>query len=195
MKPTLEDYERAAAEWREAHDGVQILIRHHGANGSLCDGHGIWAYYLMIPEQMYPDKWDQFKCEEKDSGFVEHGPAFDRVDFHGGITYAANKPYHCRKSGRFWNLSKVGCDYAHAFDQDGGYWQGFGDVLHDARNSAAELVRAFPDRNFRCRYTGIWAPQAETYTANNGARVHESVRTRPGVSEHWLPRATNTKGS
>lgn len=192
MTPTYEEYKAGATQWRSNIKGVGVLLSHHGVRPEpdFITGlphPGTWAYYILVPEQMYPHRWDDFKCIRDEHGFEQNGKAFDAVDFHGRITWASSEPYFCRKTMRHWDGVKVGCDYNHLWDADGYYSDGYDDVLHDAKISAAQFLDLNPDFHMRCAYTGVWADNAEFYQARNKAWVHQSVADRIDVSPHWKP--------
>lgn len=193
MTPTIDEYKKGATHWRINEGGVSILLSHHGVRDDpdFTTGlpyPGTWAYYLIVPEQMYPNNWDQFKCHRDEAGFEHNGPAFDDVDFHGGITWSSSKPYFCRKTMRQWDASKVGCDYAHLWDAEAYYPDNFETVSLDAKRSAKQLLDLHKDFFLRCGYTGIWASKEEFYTARNGEIVHNSVAELENATSHWLPK-------
>lgn len=88
MTPTYEELLEGATQFRHQHRSVNILVSFHGfrrpdySNPLLAEGHpGIWCYYLIIPEQMYPHRWDDFKCTRDENGFEHHGKAFENIRF------------------------------------------------------------------------------------------------------------------
>lgn len=194
MTPTYEEYKRGATQWRENLKGVGLLLSHHSAFSAEegptgTERPGTWAYYLLVREQMYPDQWSEFSCMRDENGFEHSGPAFDRVEFHGGISWSSSEPYFDRRTMREWGGVKVGCDYSHIWDEERGYPDTYDSVLLNAKRSAEQLLIEFPNYQLRCPYSGVWAPNDEFYEAVNGALVHYSILEKPSLSEHWKPAA------
>lgn len=173
---------RGATTWREKHGGVQISLNHHAyRDGTEYEGcspePGIWCYYLHLTEEMFrPEDWARLLMPERvhDWGVSHDTDAFPDLDFHGGITfYEVRGGWSKKKKAKVGNI-KVGCDYAHSWDRDSGYYQNYDDVLKDAQHSVDKLLRQFPDRMACCDYSGVWGEPAEFYEAVNGRTVHRS---------------------
>ena len=144
---------------------------------------GAWCYYLMLrQEQFYPADWDRLRLKKEDKqlgGLSWHRhwtyDDFPDLDAHGGWTYGELTVY-LGKDGQEYEHVKVGCDYAHLWDQEAGYWQGRADVEKDAKHSIELLCAMFPRRRERCGYSGKWDDPEKFYTARNGTRIHVSQR-------------------
>ncbi|MEM6668589.1 MAG: hypothetical protein AAF661_05165 [Pseudomonadota bacterium] len=178
MKPTYEEMLLGSTRWRGKAAKIDYETCFHGYRepGPEHDGHpGIWTYYLIVPQQMYPHRWGEFKCVRKDNGFQQNGPAFDAIEFYGGITWASSEPYWDRKTKRQWDASKVGCDYCHLWDSERGYPHDYGWVRRDAENACRAFAKAHPDMNLRCDWSGVWGQSEEFYTARNGRLVHRDA--------------------
>jgi len=177
MAPTYEEMLKGSTTWKASQEGVSIVLSHHGyRDGSEYAGAefnpGTWCYYLLIPEQMYPHRWNDFACVRGDHGYESHGPAFDHDFFDSEITWSSSEPYFCRKEKRMFDLSKVGCDYAHLWHRERGYPDTYHSVMQDAINTAKKFLASHPDCHVRSDYSGKWAPSEEFYTAINGRLVH-----------------------
>lgn len=191
MTPTLDELLKGATTWAGTHDGVSYVLSHHGhRTGDEYEGAephpGTWCYYLLIPEQMYPHRWDDFACVVGEYGFESHGPAFDSDMFDSEITWSSNEPYFCRKQKREFGQSKVGCDYGHLWHREQGYPDSYESVKQDAIRTVEKFLAANPDRHFRSAYSGTWGTADEFYTAVNGALVHKSDQI-PADWEKWRP--------
>jgi hypothetical protein len=191
MTPTLEELLKGATTWRGSHKGISFSLSHHGhRNGSEYIGAepapGTWCYYLLIPEQMYPHRWPDFACVREESGYERHGPSFYHEFFDSEITWSSSEPYFCRKTNRVWDLSKVGCDYAHSWHMERGYPDTYRSVMSDAERTVDKFLAANPDRNLRSDYSGLWAPSSDFYTAINGRLVHRSDNI-PDDWAAWMP--------
>jgi hypothetical protein len=108
---------------------------------------------------------------------------FPDLDPHGGWTFGEMDTYLGRDGTEYEHV-KVGCDYAHSWDRDSGYWQGREAVEQDAKHSIDLLCQMFPRRRERCSYSGRWDDPENFYTARNGARVHKSRRSEFS-DDHW----------
>jgi hypothetical protein len=188
--PTYEEMLKGTTTWKGSHHGIGYLLSHHGHRRGDEYEHaapypGTWCYYLLIPEQMLPHRWQDFACIRSDSGFEQAGPAWDNVNFNSGITWSSSEPYWDRKTARQWDASKVGCDYAHLWHCERGYLDTFSSVEFDAKRTVESFIEAAPDRLVRSQYSGVWASPAEFYTARNGSLVHQSDAIDPQWSG-WL---------
>ena len=193
MTPTYEELLQGATKWNHSHHGVQIILSHHGfSSGGEYEGArprpGTWCYYLMIPEQMYPHRWDDFKCIMGKHGYESPGPAFTHDMFDSEITYSRSHPYFDRHEKRTWDLSKIGCDYAHLWNEERGYPDTYESVKRDAELTVEKFLTANPDRCLKCEYSHKWGTPDDFYTAKNGRRVHNSYKgTFEGGWIQWEP--------
>lgn len=194
MKPTLDDFLAGSCEWRSEHKGIAYLLSWHSR--SDYQNEGIWCWYLLLTEQQfYPDDWKRLRLERSDKQFLTGGwyRHFDYDNFpdvkpHGGWTYG-EMSVRLGRDGREYEHVKVGCDYGHAFDRDGFYWEGRADVERDVKRSIDVLVEMFPRRRERCAYSGQYDDPERFYTARNGARVHRDNESKLRSDEWkaWLP--------
>lgn len=195
MTPTLEEYNQGATTWRHDYKGVAILLSHHGymkpdhTRGYFAEGHpGTWCYYLLIPEKMFPHRWDDFKAIRDEHGYESPGPAWEHDWFDTEITFSQSQPQWCRKTNRMWDGIKIGCDYNHSWHRDQGYQDTLGSVKRDAERTVEAFIKANPDRNFYCEYSHLWGVAGDFYTAKNGRRVHNSHREKQIADDTgWQP--------
>ena len=191
--PTLEELLQGGTTWRKDHEGISFELSHHGHRTgreyASADPHpGTWCYYLIIPEQMYPHRWQDFACFRSEYGYESHGPAFEHDMFDSEITWSSSQPYWDRKTERQWDASKVGCDYGHLWHMERGYPDTFQSVEADARRTVEAFLKANPDRRLRCEYSGVWGEVGDFYTARNGRRVHTSQVDKFNDGwDSWLP--------
>ncbi len=187
MKPTYEELLAGATTWRKSHDGVSYILSFHGYDP---DGYrfnqGIWCYYLLIPEQMYPHRWQDFACVRSEDGFEQPGPAFERGMFDTEITWSSSEPYYDRKERRTFDAAKVGCDYNHLWHSEMSYPDTYQSVDRDAVLTVEKFLKAHPDRRIRSGYSGKWGKPDEFYTAVNGRFVHKDDDI-PSDWDGWKP--------
>jgi len=197
MTPDYKTLLRGATTWRAEHRQIAITLSHHGyRDGSEYAGAephpGTWCYYLHLTEQMFrTDDWAKLWLPEvvTDWGVSHDYDSLPDFDFHGGCTFYEQGSAWNRQNKRKIGTIKVGCDYAHLWDHEGGYWQDYEAVLRDAKHSVDLLCNAFPNRLTRCRYSHLWGEPSEFYTAINGATVHRShlEKLRADDWKAWLP--------
>lgn len=194
MLPTLEEYKSGATTWKGEHKGVSYTLSHHGV--SDYSPQGTWCFYIHIHSNLFINDEDfklferQPKLKEMSSGsFWETYDYWDVPDygFHGGITYYGVERF-VDKEGIERKSLKIGCDYAHLWDQEGGYSDGKNDVEHDVKRLIDELVKNHPVK-LRCSYCGKIDVPENFYTAKNKALVHKSQRDKFSETKWpmWLP--------
>jgi hypothetical protein len=189
VTPTYAELLKGSTQWRGEHMGLSYLVSHHGHRaGDEYQGAepnpGTWCYYLIVPEQMYPHRWSDFAVTTGEHGYGVFGRGFDHDMFDSEITWQSSEPYFDRKTGRKWDASKVGCDYAHLWHRERGYPDTFDSVTADAKHTVEKFIAANPDRHVRCDYSGKWDQPDQFYTAVNGRRVHLSVES--SLEPGWL---------
>jgi hypothetical protein len=188
MKPMIDDFLSSCAKWTGTHEAVRYELSWHGMSDYSPEG--TWCYYLHLnQEQFYPADWVALRLAREDKKFnsswyrhFDYGQ-FPDLDPHGGWTFGEMDTYLGR-DGKEYEHIKVGCDYAHSWDRDSGYWQGRAEVERDAKHSIDLLCKLFPRRRQTCSYCGLWDDPENFYTARNGALVHNSQREK--FSDlHW----------
>lgn len=188
-KPTYEEMLEGSCKWSKNHKDINYLLSFHGYVNPKDDklfgeGHeGTWCYYLLIPQQMFPHRWEDFKV----GAYMDHIEGFESVDFHGGITYTYNEPYYDRKTEKTWDCSKVGCDYNHLWDGESGYQGTYWSVNEDAKRSVEKFIETNPDGYYRCRWSGLWDRPENFYECVGGWMVHEESEV-PEDYENWKPK-------
>ena len=178
MKPNLEDFLSVAARWRGGHKGISYELSWHGMSDYSPEGTWCW-YIFVIQEQFYPEDWARLRLLHEDKEFAGSWrrhfeyEKFPDIEPHGEWTFGEMDTYLAR-DGREYEQVKVGCDYAHLRDREGGYWQGKNDIERDVKRSIDLLVEMFPRRRLRCGYSGRYDAADQFYTAANGQTVHRS---------------------
>lgn len=194
--PTHEEYLKSAAVWRGEHNGVSYSLSHHGVSDYSPDG--TWCFYIHLTEEIFlsPESFAAFDREpevKKMGGLESYYETYDYWSvpdhgFHGGITFYERTTYVGKFDGLPKKALKIGCDYAHSWDRDGGYWEGKNDVERDAKRLIEKLVIDYPVKA-RCGYSGVLDEPGAFYTARNGSRVHRSQADKFSETEWpmWLP--------
>lgn len=188
--PTLEQYREASnVTWRREHSGITYSASHHGI--SSYSPKGTWCFYIHLLEEQFqrPEDFALFDREPEltDSfGSFRERYDYDSVPdhgFHGGVTFYERNFYPDKKTGEPRKALKIGCDYAHLWDQEEGFWQGLEDVADEAKALIDKLVSAYPMME-RCGYSGKYDTPDQFYTAGNGTRVHVS-QAEKFSEDHW----------
>ena len=162
--------------WQFKHDHVPIKIVFHSYNEKPGSGYlhmdthpGTWNYYLMIPEPMYLHRWDiDFKVMYDTSPFGTLPGAFDDDMFRMGISDYGSEPYFCRHEKRWFDSTRVGCDYNHASNINRGLPDTLESVICDAKYSAEKFVTMHPDFRIRSDYSGRYGNRDEMYQTDRG---------------------------
>jgi hypothetical protein len=189
MLPTLEQYKQGATIWKREYKGVGYSLSHHGV--SDYSPHGTWCFYIFIQSNLFVNDED-FKLFNREAEITEFAGSFrenysyyDVPDygFHGGITWYSKERFVDREGKEQVSL-KIGCDYSHLWDMEGGYSDGLDDVDRDAKALIDELVKMHPVK-WRCQYSSKLDVPNEFYTAKNGARVHNSCIEKLKLDDSW----------
>lgn len=191
MVPTKEDFLSAACRWQGEHQGIGYELSWHGL--SDYNQQGTWCWYILLSsEQFYHDDWVKLRLEKEDKQYFAGGSwhrhwrydDFPDVEAHGGWTFG-EMHIALGRDGKEHEHVKVGCDYAHAWDHDGGFWQGKPEIERDAKHSIDLLCAMFPRRRPRCAYSGIFDDADQFYTARNGRLIHKSQEEKLKETEGW----------
>ena len=150
MLPTPKDYTEGIHTWREMHRGIIINITHHSI--SEYNPEGTWCYYLILDQRMFqnPSDFALFDLPPEIRTFYgsyhESYDYFDTPDleWHCGITYYSKTKELDRRTGEYFTVPKLGCDYAHLSDLEYHYSASYLTVLFDAQNSVNTLHSLFP---------------------------------------------------
>lgn len=147
--PTLEEYRQSSAAWRGEHMGIKYKLNHHGV--SEYSPKGTWCYYIYITSETFENP-EHFSLFNKEPEIVEvYGGTRERYNymdvpdcgFHGGITWY-DRQHYLDRNGNKQILLEIGCDYAHIWDREGGYWQGLDDVREDATRLIEKIIKLYP---------------------------------------------------
>lgn len=156
-------------EWSGDYRGIRIEVCRFTLGDKL-----VWNYYLYIPaEQLPDDKRTAFNLRGKRLLFTPtshprlmhdytSAPIISDLDWHGGITFYEKHRDEWGKVDGF----KLGCDYAHYWDEGRDYGMGY--VLMEARQSVDKLYEHIPDLKQRCTWDGWYYPASEGALNNNG---------------------------
>lgn len=172
MKPSYKEMLNGNCQWSKEHLGVSYLLSFHSyrepkyTDTSFDEGHeGIWCYYLMIPEEMFPHRWEDFKCNNE---YCACGPAFEDLWWDSSITWASSEPYYNRKLNKVFDLAKVGCDYNHLWHREAGYPDTFESVDANAKRTVEDFIRKNQDRYIRCKWSGKYYKREDMYESVGG---------------------------
>jgi len=132
--------------------------------GNPDDGHVVWNYYIFIPvEQIPADFHKYFILEGEYKKLSPDGQAhllydyngtsyISDLDWHGGITFYEK---HQDGEGKVVGV-KLGCDYAHYFDEARGYPYTLEYVFMETKATIDKLHQLIPSLKVSCRWNGIY---------------------------------------
>lgn len=193
MKPSLEQFLASSARWNGEHLGISYELSWHGR--SEFSPEGTWCWYLVLfQEQFYPEDWKRLRLERQDAESfgswrrLYRYENFPDCDPHGEWTFGEMATYLGR-DGTEYERIKVGCDYAHSFDRDGGYWEGHPDVKRDVERSIEKFLKMFPNRKVKCAYSGKWDDADKFFETNAGFKVHVSYEGKTFDHPNWQRKA------
>ncbi len=191
--PSLEQYRSGATTWKKSHNGIDYLLSHHGV--SEYSPQGTWCFYIFLHDNLFVNQ-DDFKIFDREPRLVEFSGRFietydyDSVPdygFHGGITWYSVEHFVDRDGTKRKSL-KIGCDYAHLWDREGGFSDGLDEVEMDAKRLIEKLVEQHPIKR-RCAYSGQLDIPEMFYEAQNGNWVHKTQADNlPGGWVLWRPK-------
>ncbi len=156
-------------EWNGEHHGVAIEIMRWQLGGREC-----WNYYILLPLEQIPEtarsvfnlrgKSMQFSPDGRKHMTYEYAsaPIIGDLDWHGGITFYEK---HRDAWGKVDGI-KIGCDYAHLWDEDSSY--DLSSVEAEARHSVDRLLERVPNMRLRCTWDGKYYPADEGSPNHNG---------------------------
>ena len=112
---------KAVIVWTYIHRNIVIEINYHshGLYREVYDNdEGVWCYYMTINELMFPtnERWRDFNCIIKND-LIYPAESFERIWFHGGITYCRDFSQWNHRVKREIRCVKIGCDYNHLGDR------------------------------------------------------------------------------
>lgn len=135
----------------------EIMLHAQGRMGPRLQG--IWCYYLLLSElQFTKEDWQEIWLSPKGSvrrsagykmpGYDEDNAAIGKIYWHGGVTF------YEKQGGLDGNLKrvKVGCDFAHYFDDQCGPYS-LDAVTAELKRTIDELCERFRVKK-PCSYTG-----------------------------------------
>jgi len=121
-----------------------------------------WNYYLYLPiDQIPPELHKYFVLQGKYTKLSPNGQAhlfydyfgtsyISDLDWHGGITLYEKQ---LDGAGKLIGV-KLGCDYAHHFDEQAGYAYSLDYVFMETKRTIDKLHERIPNLKVSCRWNG-----------------------------------------
>lgn len=138
-------------------EGFAYEIKHWG-KGTICNGKGMWNYYITIPEmqvtpEMFKKLWLEPESFRRDIPLYNYfDTIFASAHWHGGVTYYEKKI----QADSNHRSVKIGCDYGHLWDEECNYDYDINDVLYDVMNTSKDLAQLLAPINIWCSWSGFW---------------------------------------
>lgn len=129
----------------------------------------VWNYYLMLPIDQIPNEYHKFfvlkgRYAKLSPNGQEHlfynysGTSYiSNLEWHGGIT---DYEKILNGGGKLVGI-KLGCDYAHAFDEDVHYSYNLNYVLMETKHTIDKLHELIPNMKVPCRWNGKYYDKNE----------------------------------
>jgi hypothetical protein len=116
-----------------------------------------WNYYIFLNFRAMPPKHigaytPTIIIDEKDRSYTQASEAINNIPMHGGVTY-------CEFANNGKRI-KVGCDYAHLWDEEHTYE--LSDIVYDLKETIDAWFKIMPDYKFFCNGNGKY------YDVNDG---------------------------
>ena len=159
--------------------------------GTIDDGHIVWNYYLFLPIEQIPSKYHKYfilkgsykklSPDGQSHLFYNYsGTSYiSDLDWHGDITFYEK---HLDGEGKLIGV-KLGCDYAHYFDEVGGYPYDIDYVFMETKQTIDKLYKLIPNMKVSCRWNGKFYDKSECeelpqggYLANENKSAWYKVR-------------------
>lgn len=173
--------------WRGTYREIDYKISLWGL-GSMCDGHGMWNYYLFLREQQFGKEafeplWLEPSYDDKSRAHFDYFVSpFTELKLHGGITYYEQHGQAARGA----RVVEIGCDYGHLWDRDANYGYTLRSVRHDAERSIDLLLRLYPALLVKCSWDGTYHPRDEMLANKHGHLVWRENRNKIPADWNWF---------
>ena len=144
--------------WRGVHNHINWEIKYWGY-GTMCDGHGMWNFYIIIPRKQLPNGFNEL-CALTDDYY---NSPLARLPWHGEITFC--------KVEKGADAIKAGCDYGHHFDSAAGYPYSLELVKRETFACCEALTKLYPQILARCGWDGTYHPRDEMVQHDENSSV------------------------
>lgn len=181
----------AHMDWKFEYREIDYKVSHWGL-GSMCDGHGMWNYYIYLREQQIGV--DQFgriwlRAQYKTLGGKRLHKTYDyyvaplnQIEMHGGMTFY--KPCGDKKQNN--RYVEIGCDFGHLWDHERGYGYSLAEVRRDAEKCIESVHELFPALLTKCKWDGTFHPRDEMLTNKNGQPVWRGNKDAIPAEWNWF---------
>ena len=155
--------------WDGEYRNVRFEIVKWQLGGDSPSSFPCWNYYLYLPiEQIPPEfhkyfiltgKYEKMTAESREWLSYDYmGTSYiSDLDWHGGIAFYEK---HQDGEGKV-DMVKLGCDYAHYFDEQEGYPYTIEYVLMECKQSIDKLHELIPNLKVSCRWNGKYYDKSE----------------------------------
>lgn len=138
-----------------------------------------WNYYIYLPVDQIPVEFHKFffldgkreKLSPDGNEYLDYNCGetsyISDLDWHGGITFYEKE---LEGDGKLLGV-KLGCDYAHYFDEEAGYPYNLEWVLSDTKHTIDKLHELIPNLKVSCRWDGKFRDVSECFELPNGGYV------------------------
>lgn len=148
--------------WNGEYCNVRFEIVNWRLGGNCKGSFPCWNYYLYLPIDQIPIKFHKFfvlkgaykKLSPNGQAhlFYDYNRTsyISNLDWHGGLTFYEK---HLDGEGKLIGI-KLGCDYAHHFDEQHGYPYDLHYVLMETQQTIDKLHNLIPNLKVACQWNG-----------------------------------------
>jgi hypothetical protein len=177
--------------WNGEYRNVRFEVVKWRLGGNSEGSFPCWNYYLYLPIEQIPEEYHKYfflkgeyrklSPDGQDHLMYDYSGAsyISDLDWHGGLTL-----YEKQQDGENKIIGvKLGCDYAHHFDEQAGYPYTIEYVLMETEQTIDKLHELIPNLRVSCRWNGKYYDKRECeelpqggYLANENKEAWYKVR-------------------
>lgn len=155
--------------WNGEYRNIKFEIVNWRLGSNNKDSFPCWNYYIYLPINQIPleyhkyfileGEYQKFSPDGQEHLFYKYSdaPYISNLDWHGGITFYEKQ----WESERKLRGVKLGCDYAHYFDEQRGYPYTIEHVLMETEQTINKLHELIPNLKISCRWNGKFYDKSE----------------------------------
>jgi len=171
--------------WNGEYRNVRFEIVNWRLGGNNEGSFPCWNYYLHLPIEQIPKEYHRFfilkgEYRKMSPDGVAHlfynysgGSYISDLDWHGGLTLYEKQ---LDGEGKLVGI-KLGCDYAHHFDEQDSYPYDVNYVFMETKDTIDKLHALIPNLKVSCRWNGKFYDKANCDELPQGGYLaHENIK-------------------
>ena len=165
--------------WNSEYRNVRFEITKWRLGGNHPFSFTCWNYYIFLPIDQIPrefhtyfileGKYSKMTPESNERLFYDYSNAsyLSDLDWHGDLTFYEKT---LDSEGKLIGI-KLGCDYAHAFDERVGYPYDIDYVLMETKQTIDKLHKLIPNLKISCQWDGKYYDKSECEELPQGGYI------------------------